>query len=84
MNKLLGGVFFGSVIGSPACTVRIRYFGIHFTLDLKARSETLQREGKVPSLLAAGRGGDVPHSELAPATILAWQQQLQRELAWGG
>lgn len=88
MNKPLGGVFgwffLGGVIGRPACTERIRYFGIHFTLGLKARSETLQREGKVPTLLAAGRGGDVPRSELAPATILSWQQQLQRELAQGG
>lgn len=80
--------FFGSVIGSRACTVRIRYFGIHFTLDLQARSQTLQREGKVPTLLAPGRGGD-----LAPATILSWHQQgqeprlLQRELTqrgWSG
>lgn len=58
MNKpLRGGFFFGSVIGSRACTVRISYFGIHFTLDLKARSESLQREGKVPTLLAAGTEG---------------------------
>lgn len=73
--------FFGSVIGSRVCTVRIRYFGIHFTLDLKARSETLQREGKVPTLLAPGRGGDVPRSELAPATILSWHPQAQEPRA---
>lgn len=58
-------VFFGSIIEYRIHTTWMRSFRIRFTLDLKARSKTLQRKGKGATVLTPVKWINVPPVQLS-------------------